>query len=124
MRCRLTEGWVWAAPLSLALSACGASPVLAGRDVEDANDLGRTLAPVTTTERQMLAQLGTLPSGTPRTIGGAAVRAEPPYDSASGRTCRALQITDQDKATHRLACRRGRAWVLVPDVFGSSSVGN
>jgi hypothetical protein len=103
----------------LVLDACSATPLPSPRDVADANDTGRALAARTDDERAVLGQLPTLASGQPRRLGSVTVTAEAPYTAASGRTCRALQLTPTAAPVtrHRLACREGAAWFFVPDVF-------
>jgi hypothetical protein len=82
------------------------------------------LGPTGESERTLLRQLSTLPSGKQQQVGDATVTAEAPYQSASGRTCRALHVTrgKQQPATQRLACSDGKSWFFVPDVFGSNAV--
>lgn len=71
-------------------------------------------------ERGILREVASLPSGVARQVGGSSVVAEAPYVAASGRTCRALQLSSQPptQTLHRLACSDGKAWFFVPDVFG------
>jgi hypothetical protein len=106
--------------LTAFLSACSRQPETSPRDAADANDTGRVLSAQSETERSLLTQLSTLPTGTARRVGDATVLSEAPYDAASGRTCRALQITTPGarEPRHRLACSDGKAWFFVPDVFG------
>lgn len=108
--------------LMASFSACAAQPQPNPRDVADANDTGGRLAPSGEGERALLRQLPKLPSGAPQRVGAVSVLAEPPYQAASGQTCRALHLT-QAKASdrHRLACTDGKSWFFVPDVFGSNS---
>jgi hypothetical protein len=105
------------------LVSCASQPTIGARDAADANDTGSTLKAQTSTERALLQRLGNLPSGSPQQVGDAVVVAEAPYAAASGRTCRALQITSSNEshAQSRLACTNGISWLFVPDVFGSSS---
>lgn len=102
--------------------ACAATPQPSAREVADANDTGQTLVGKTEQDRAVLREVAGLPSGVARRIGGTSVLAEAPYVAASGRTCRALQLSAQTPSptTHRLACSDGQAWFFVPDVFGSS----
>jgi hypothetical protein len=104
---------------SLAL-ACGGGDKPNARDAADANDTGRTLPARSASEQNILQQVAQLPAGSPRTFGDSVVVAEPAYNAASGRTCRALSITrgKQGQASHRLACTEGKAWFFVPDVLG------
>lgn len=109
--------------LTLLLSSCAGQPETNPRDAADANDTGRRLAPTGEGERALLRQLGTLPSGAARRVGDADVLAEEPYQAASGRVCRALQLTRQQptRVSRRLACNDGKAWFFVPNVFGSNA---
>ncbi|MES1186982.1 MAG: DVU3141 family protein [Myxococcales bacterium] len=77
----------------------------------------------TASERALLGQIATLPSGSTQRVGDATVVAEESYTAASGRTCRPLHITSNAtrRATLRLACLNGRDWLFVPDVYGDSS---
>jgi hypothetical protein len=114
----------WAAWLPvLVLWSCSSAPPPSARDVADANDTGGTLHPKNETDRELLKELPSLPSGTPQRVAGASVVADAPYTSASGRSCRAMHVTTQraGRATPRLACTDGKAWFFVPDVFGNSS---
>jgi len=102
-------------------AACGgAQPPPNDPAVLDANDRGSTVAPTSDAERQLLAQLGDLPTGKKQKIGSLTVVAQKPYYAASGRTCRNLDVTN---ATHpkqtgpRLACTDGSEWFFVPNVF-------
>lgn len=74
----------------------------------------------------MLSALPTLPSGQPRRVAAATVVAEPAYTAASGRTCRAVQLSSatSTRTSHRLACTSGRDWFFVPDVFGADEARN
>jgi hypothetical protein len=109
--------WLFA----LALVGCSSSKPLAARDVADANDTGRTLAARTQAEQQLLARVGSLPSGSAQQLAGLSVIAEPAYAAASGHTCRALSITQSNPAAQRqrIACTDGKNWFFVPDVFGA-----
>jgi hypothetical protein len=100
--------------------ACGGGHRSRAQDVTDANDTGRVIPAGTPTERAILAQLGQLPPGSRRALGDGSVVAEPAYHAASGRLCRALQMTEpgQRKVRQRLACSDGRQWFFVPDVLG------
>ena len=73
----------------------------------------------------MLREVASLPSGVTRRVGNSNVVAETPYVAASGRTCRALQLSEPAPAQtlHRLACSDGKTWFFVPDVFGSNGSG-
>jgi hypothetical protein len=108
--------------LVVSLSACAGQPPTSPRDEADANDTGRRLAPSGEGERALLGRLSKLPSDAPQRVGDATILAEPPYQAASGQTCRALHVT-QGKAVarHRLACSDGVTWFFVPDVFGSNA---
>lgn len=101
--------------------ACSPRPETNPRDAADANDTGRQVAPAGESERAVLRQVPTLRSGTPQRIGDATVTAEAPYPAASGRTCRALLVTQASAAAkHYLACSNGKTWFFVPDVFGGN----
>ena len=116
----------WSALLLLLLPlACSSVRQPSARDVADANDTGRAVPAVNATERQVLARVAGLPSGTAIQIGDATVNAEAPYVAASARSCRALHITSSAsrQARDRLACNDGRAWFFVPDIFGSAIAG-
>lgn len=103
------------------VAACAATPQPSAREVADANDTGQALAAKSEQERAVLREAASLPSGVARRINGTNVLAEAPYVAASGRTCRALQLSEQaSQAIHRLACSDGKAWFFVPDVFGSN----
>lgn len=123
MKPRKSDDWanhrVWL--LALALVACSSPKPLAARDVADANDTGRTLAARTQAEQQLLARVGSLPSGSAQQLSGLNVIAEPAYAAASGHTCRALSITPSSPSMerHRIACTDGKNWFFVPDVFGT-----
>jgi hypothetical protein len=108
---------------ALVLSACSSQPSLGAREAADANDTGRTFGGETSTERALLEQLPTLPSGATRHVGDATVVADAPYTAASGRTCRTLQVMSSGKrqVVQRLACVSGRSWRFVPDVFAGST---
>ncbi|HWA73940.1 MAG TPA: DVU3141 family protein [Polyangiaceae bacterium] len=110
-------------PLGLVLGACSADPALNARDAADAIDTGRVLVPASESERKVLSELSALPSGKELAVGDARVVAEEPYASASGKNCRALQLTSGPtrRASHRLACSEGGAWFFVPDVFSGGS---
>jgi hypothetical protein len=117
----LVEGrWPGALPVLL-LVACSSGPSASARDVADANDTGRTLAGKSESERALLSEAGTLPSGTQRRIRSTTVIADAPYSSASGRTCRVLHVSEvaAKRPAERLACSDGKSWFFVPDVFGS-----
>ncbi len=106
--------------LAGALLSCGGGAKPNPRDAADANDTGGTLPGRTASEQNILQQVAQLPPGSAKTIGDSVVIAEPAYYAASGRTCRALSITQgqRKQASHRLACTDGRAWFFVPDVLG------
>ena len=107
--------------ITLGLVACSSGPVPSPRDVADANDVGRTLYGKSADERALLVEVPSLPSGTPRRVGGATVVADAAYAAASGRACRVLHITEAStKVMSRLACSDGKSWFFVPDVFGAS----
>lgn len=99
--------------------ACSSAPQPGVRDLADANDTGRSVGARSDDERALLARLGTLPSGKPERVGTTTILAEPAYAAASGRTCRALQLTQGPRSVSRarLACSKGDAWFFVPDVF-------
>lgn len=101
--------------------ACSSQPQTSARDAADADDTGRTLDAKTSSERAILRDLSALPSAKPQHVGDAVVVAEAPYEAASGRTCRALQVTAAGKPSRRLACSDGKAWFFVPEVFGVSA---
>jgi hypothetical protein len=122
---RSTEGG-WSALLLLLLPlACSSVRQPSARDVADANDTGRAVPAVGATERQVLARVAGLPSGTATRVGDATVNAEALYSAASARSCRALHITlsASRPPVHRVACSDGKAWFFVPDVFGSAIAG-
>jgi hypothetical protein len=96
---------------------CASTPPLSKRDAADANDVGQTVGARTATERALLERAATLPSNQPSRVGDVTVVAQPPYASASGRTCRSLQVTQPPASQERLVCQDGNAWVFVPDVF-------
>ena len=88
--------------------------------VLDANDRGSTVAPTSDAERQLLAQLGELPAGKQHRIGSLTVVAQKPYNAASGRTCRSVNVTNatnKNQSGPRLACTDGAEWFFVPNVF-------
>jgi hypothetical protein len=99
------------------LGACAADPPLNARDAADANDTGQTLGAKSESERNLLRQLATLPNSAAKLVGDTTVIAEAPYQSASGRTCRSLQLSRHQTTTLRLACNDGKGWFFVPDVF-------
>jgi hypothetical protein len=103
-------------------TACASSPPLSPRDVADANDTGRTLAPTNQSERELLQRIPQLPAGPAQRIGDDVVVVEAAYAAASGRTCRAVRLTASKtgKTSHRVACNGGGSWFFVPDVFGGS----
>jgi hypothetical protein len=109
---------------SLVLMACSSAPKPSPRDVEDANDTGRAVTAASESERELLQQAAGLPVGAPRRVGNATVVSEAAYAAASGRTCRALHVTEagSGKTAHRLACSDGKGWFFEPDVFGSDVV--
>lgn len=90
------------------------------RDPHDARltDNSGTIAPVSATERQVLAALPTLAANQETRVGAATVVAGPAYPSASGRTCRRVDVrSGADQANPKLACEEGSGWAFVPDVF-------
>lgn len=103
--------------------ACSSGLQPGARDLADANDTGRSVDAKSHDERALLARLSTLPSGKPERVGTATIVAEPAYTAASGRTCRALQLTQGPGSVSRprLACSKGDAWFFVPDVFESDT---
>lgn len=82
--------------------------------------MGRIVPPRTASERQLLAVVGRLPTGTPHTLGDETVIADAAYDSAAnGRTCRTLRFSGGSaNARQRVACTEGHGWFFVPDVLG------
>jgi hypothetical protein len=114
---------VWLAMLGAWLCLSCSKPVIAARDAADANDTGRTLAARSEAERAVLLKIATLPNDTPQQVGNITVVAGPPYDAASGRTCRALRLKSAGAggSSDRLACSVGGAWFFVPDVFAGSA---
>ena len=107
--------------LSLLLG-CSRAASLNPRDVADANDTGSTLAAKNEREQSVLRELPSLASGVPHQIAGAAVVADAPYQSASGRTCRAVHISSgRSSDDARLACGDGKVWFFVPGVFGDAA---
>jgi len=111
---------LWAATLG-GLLACSSVPPPSARDVADANDTGRALTAQSEAERAVLGHVASLPTDSPRRIGGLTVRAERPYPAASGRTCRTLHLSAAPGVTPsaRLACSDGNKWFFVPDVFAT-----
>jgi hypothetical protein len=108
---------------TITLLGCMSRETTNPRDLQDARDTGRLVNAGSTAERQLLGQLSALPSGKPHRYGDLQVVADVPYDAASGRSCRVLHIT-RAKASFsepRLACRSGRAWFFVPDVFSGGT---
>jgi hypothetical protein len=115
-------GLVSLMPLITFFSACAAQPQPSPRDVADANDTGRRIAPSNEGERAILHRLQQLPSGAPQHVGNVTVLAEQPYHAASGQTCRPVHVTEaKSAARHRLACSDGKSWFFVPDIFGNNS---
>lgn len=111
----------WIVAVVAGVAACAAAPQPSAREVADANDTGQALTAKSEQERAVLREAASLPSGVARRISGTNVLAEAPYVAASGRTCRALQLSEHaSQAIHRLACSDGKAWFFVPDVFGSN----
>jgi hypothetical protein len=112
--------------LLLGSLAAACSPVLSAsaRDVADANDTGNAIGAKNASERTVLQRLPGLPSGKAERLGSLNVTAEAPYTAASGRTCRALSLSDEPRqqAVPRLACTKGGAWFFVPDVFAGGPV--
>jgi hypothetical protein len=106
---------------TLVAFACSPRPETSARDAADANDTGRVIAPSSESERALIQQLATLPSGVKRTVGDAVVTADAPYEAASGRTCRQVSISSPRKRMRRLACSDGKAWFFVPDVFAGNT---
>ena len=108
--------------LLLVSVGCSSPPPASARDIADANDLGRTLAAVSDTDRALLRQLPSLPSGTPRRVGDTTVVAEAPYSAASGRSCRTLHVNagQARRTTERLACSIGSGWFFVPEIVGAA----
>jgi hypothetical protein len=104
------------------LTACSSPAPPSARDAADANDNGRTVDAKSDGERALLKNISALPSSVPRRMGDAVVVAEPFYDSASGRRCRAVHLTTQKTRSDRVACTDGRSWFFVPDVFGGPHV--
>ncbi|HYQ27537.1 MAG TPA: DVU3141 family protein, partial [Polyangiaceae bacterium] len=90
--------------------------------IADANDTGRALPPASQSERELLQRIPQLPVGPAQRIGDDVVVADAAYTAASGRTCRALQLTASKtgKTSHRVACNGGGTWFFVPDVFGGN----
>lgn len=108
--------------LMTGLLGCGHEMAASARDVNDANDTGRTLQAKTAAERAILAELPRLPTDSPRQLSGLTVLAHAPYSAASGRTCRILSLRQPTRQAHeRLACSDGSAWFFVPDVFGTGA---
>ncbi len=109
-----------AALVTIAMFGCSKPPSIAAQDAADANDTGGALAAKSDNERALLREVGSLPTDKPRQIGEAAVVAGAPYTAASGRTCRALHLTEKGstKSEGRLVCNNGKVWFFVPDVFG------
>lgn len=92
-------------------------------DAADANDTGRVLQANGESERAVLSQLDTFPTGPARRVGNLTVRAESPYPAASGRICRELHLFwgQAGMPRDRLACSNGAAWFFVPDVLAPGS---
>jgi hypothetical protein len=116
---RQAKSGLYAATLTLC-TACASSPPPSPRDVADANDTGRTLAPANQNERDLLRRVSRLPAGTAERLGDDVVVADAAYAAASGRTCRVLRLTAgrTGKTSSRVACNAGGDWFFVPDVFG------
>ena len=114
------QGWLCMMVVGC-FNACTSAPVLSARDAADANDTGQTLGAKSESERALLRELPSLPSGSSRRIGDSSVVASLPYAAASGRTCRSLAITPAGagKTRRQLACTDGNDWFFVPDVFGA-----
>lgn len=113
-------------PLALlSLGACSRPASISARDAADANDTGQSVDAKNSSEREVLKQIPTMPSGAARRFGDLWVTAASPYAAASGRTCRPLELgqTRAQQTIHRLACTAGGAWFFVPDVFATSSPG-
>lgn len=111
------------ASLLVLLSHCSARPTVSPRDSADAADTGAKLPGANADERALLAGLPGLRSGKAQRVRDLSVLADEPYEAASGRQCRALQVQAVG-GTHnarRLACSDGSGWFFVPDVFGSSA---
>ncbi len=120
----LSRSDAWATTAALVFLGCAAEQPVSARDAADATDTGRTVSARTSSERALLQQVATLPSGSKRQVGDATVVAEAPYTAASGRTCRAVQITASgtQQASLRLACVSEKVWFFVPDVFDGNSL--
>jgi hypothetical protein len=114
---------LWLTLLGAWLCLSCSKPMTSARDAADANDTGRTLAARSDAERAVLLKVASLPNGSPQQVGEFTVVADPAYDAASGRTCRALHLKSAapNGASDRLACSDGKAWFFVPDVFASSA---
>lgn len=111
------------AALLALLSGCSSHALPSARDAADASDTGGTVAASSPDERTLLEHIASLPSGAPKQLGDTSVVAERPYDAASGRTCRAVELRSSHvgPTLHRLACAQGKSWVFVPDVFGQGA---
>jgi hypothetical protein len=88
-------------------AACASAPVAGAWTPELAPTTieGRTPA-----ETDVLARLAQLPVDESVVVSGLHVVAATPYEAASGRTCRELQLDQQP----RLACDGPDGWVFVP----------
>lgn len=107
---------------ALLLISCAGAPAASPRDVADANDVGRTLAPTSDGERYLLKRLPELPAGGSVRLDGGTATADATYDSASGRKCRSVHFSSGSRQSmHRLACTDGLAWFFVPEVFAAAS---
>lgn len=105
------------------LVACSSVRQPSPRDVADANDTGRGLTAASEAEREIIRQLPQLREGAEVRVRDFSVVGDPAYSSASGRTCRALHLTQRGtgKVQHRLACSEGSTWFFVPDVLGAEN---
>jgi hypothetical protein len=114
---------VWLTMLGAWLCLSCSKPITSARDAADANDTGRTLAARTEAERTVLLKLATLPDNSPQRVGDLTIVAEPRYDAASGRTCRAVHLKSAapSGSNDRLACTDGGPWFFVPSVFAAST---
>lgn len=103
---------------ALAAAACASTqPRPTAREVREANDVGRAIAPVNATEEQILADAERLPADMPKEINGTSVTASLPYFAASGRTCRRFVIGYSEDPVTKLSCKGRDGWYFVPNIF-------
>ena len=85
---------------------------------------GPVVEPADAAERQLLARLEGLASGSTVQLEGRTFVAGDVYAAASGRRCRTLELTANGGAQQtRLACHDGQAWFFAPDVLRAAPGG-